>query len=113
MTTATKTTRRTASKSVYGVIVTDEAKTEQIIEYGRVPHRAALRKAVAFAAGALAVTCPIELDLVELDGAGPALNSDGKQIAATHAPKRTVVPWVTLKAAAQRLLDTQAERAGK
>jgi hypothetical protein len=110
--TPTKTTRRAASKAAYGILVHDQCSSDWILDYGRVTHHVALRHAIAYAAGALIVGCPIDIDLVELDGTGPVLDSDGKQIAKTHAPKRTVVPWMTLKAAAQRLLDT-AERTSK
>lgn len=31
-----------------------------------------------------------DVDIVELEGSGPALDSDGDEIAPTHAPRRTI-----------------------
>lgn len=32
----------------------------------------------------------VECDVVELEGSGPVCDCDGRQIAPTHAPKRTI-----------------------
>ena len=48
-------------------------------------------------AQAVALSVDQDVDIVELDGSGPALDSDGDEIAPTHAPRRTIssLPYVS------------------
>lgn len=50
------------------------------------------------------------VDVVELEGSGPALDSDGEEIAPTHAPRRTIatLPYVSDERI-ERLMAESAE----
>jgi hypothetical protein len=94
------------SNPVYGIVASSYGRVEQIIEYGRIHRDAALSKAIEFAASAVVMACPVEIDLVELDDVGPVIDGAGRTISLARAPGRMVIPWETIKEAAQRVLDT-------
>ena len=94
----------TPSPVIYGILhyfVDDEGHegdpAEEIIdELGPIAKAAAIEAAVKVAKGCGPVGKPDRgyrevVDLVELEGAGPFVDSDGEEISPTHAPQRTVL----------------------